>query len=108
MMRKDRKKEEGGREEKRKEKTTIMVRALAPIIKYATNTSLDLSNNDPDPNEVVGVTGKESLTVCGPGKRGTLWFLSLVGKVGREVGFEVVNNGPDVSAANDESRKYLL
>jgi hypothetical protein len=71
----------------------------ALIIKYATNTSLDLSSNDPDPNEVVGVTGKESLTVCGPGKRGTLWLLGLVGKVGREVGFEIINNGPEISAA---------
>jgi len=53
-----------------------------------------LGNDDPDSNEVVGESSKEGLTVGRPGEGGALWLLGLFGEFGREVGFEVVNNGP--------------
>lgn len=56
-------------------------------------SSLNLGGDDPDSDDVVGETGKEGLTISGPGEGGTLWLLGLFGEVGREVWLEVIDDG---------------
>lgn len=68
-----------------------------------TSSPRDLSNN-PDPDEVVRVTGKEGLAVGGPGEGGTLRLLGLVGEVGGEVGLEVIDDGSGVMSAPYQAR----
>jgi hypothetical protein len=70
--------------------------------------TLHLGNNDPDSDEVVGETGKEGLAIGGPGERGALWLLGLFGELGREIGFEVINNGPGCQFGSRSEDRDLL
>lgn len=54
--------------------------------------ALNLSRNSPDPDEVVGVTTKQGLAICGPGERCAFGFSGGFGDVVK-VGSEVVDDG---------------